>query len=146
MSGDELARLLARQEAAFERLFDQLREASAGQPDSAAKLSSAVRTALAFAGENPEEARLLLRDVLGGEPELSMRIFGYHRRLAGLMREQCEARDRMSLPEVTEQALIGGAAALVGTYFARGREADLAGLEDELAEFLLRPYLGGGPG
>jgi len=143
MSGDERERLLARQDAAFERLYGQLREASAGQADAAAKLESAVRIALAFVGENREEARLLLLDVLGGEPELSLRILGYHQRLAGLMREQCEARGRMPLPEVTEQALIGGAAALIGTYVASGREADLAALEGELAEFLLRPYLGG---
>ncbi len=142
--GEERRLLLEQQGDTFESLFGQLREASAGQVGAAAKLECAIRIAVAFVSENPEQARMLLLDVVGGDPELSLPILEYHRRLAGLMREQSEGCGGPALSEVAEQALVGGAAALIGIRVAEGPEADLAGLEGELVDFLLRPYLGAG--
>lgn len=142
MTRDERELLEAAQDEAFERLFGQLREASAGEADSARKLAAAVEATLAFASERPEEARLLLIDLVGGEPELALRILGYHQQLASFMRSECEGRGRHQLPEVTEQALVGAAASLIGAHVATGRGDQLADLEAELVDFLLLPYAG----
>ncbi|MDX6623039.1 MAG: hypothetical protein QOE75_971 [Solirubrobacterales bacterium] len=138
--------MLAVQQSAFDWHLEALRRASAGQRDSGAKLRAAVEVTLGFASARPEEARLLLIETVGGDRELALRILDHYQRIATLMRAECKARaGGIPLPGLTEQALVGAAASLIGTRIATGRVNELAELEQELVEFLLLPYSGGHP-
>jgi hypothetical protein len=138
VSAGDRQRQLDAQDQAFEAFFGAVRDACSSEPDSAAKLRAAVAVVLEFVAASPEQARLLLLDVVGGDTELSLRVLAYHQRLASFMRAECEAQRK--LPALTEQALVGAAASLIGARVVSEREHQLPELEGELVEFLLLPY------
>ena len=131
--------MLAAQESAFEWLFEALRTASAEQSESGAKLRAAVAVTLRFTADRPEEARLLLVETIGSDRELALRALDYHQRFASLMRSECEGTEGPG-PGLTEQALVGAAASLIGTCVATERLDELPDLEQPLVEFLQLPY------
>lgn len=146
MTEGDRERLLDAQQSAFEWLFEALRRATSKHRDSGAKLRAAVEVTLVFATARPQEARLLLVETVGSDRELGLRVLGYYQRIATLMRAECKAREAgPPLPGLTEQALVGAAASLIGTRVATGRMDEIPGLERELVEFLLLPYTGGAP-
>ncbi len=139
MTETERERLFAAQESAFEWLFEALRTASAEQPEPGAKLRAVVAVALRFTADRPDEARLLLVETIGSDRELALRALDYHQRLANLMRSECKGAGGAG-PGLTEQALVGAAASLIGTCVATERMDELPDLEQPLIEFLQLPY------
>jgi hypothetical protein len=127
--------MLAAQESAFEWLFEALRTASAEQAEPGAKLRAVVAAVLGFTADRPDEARLLLVETIGSDRELALRALDYHQRLANLMCSECKGPAAAG-PGLTEQALVGAAAALIGTCVATERMDELPELEEPRVEFL----------
>lgn len=134
--------LLAHEEA-FDRLAAELFRACAREQDWPTKVAAAVETAIAFAVRAPEEARLLIVDTLAADPTLTSRVLASNDYLVGLLRngrEQCP--EAMTLPELTERALIGAATSLIGNRLLSGQADYLPGLESQLIQLMLMPYVG----
>lgn len=135
--------------AAHERAFGRLSKTivaacrtQAAWPD---RVAAAVAQALAFAVESPEDAQLVVVAChTASEPKLASRGHAAHEKLADLLRagrEQTEVEQ--TPPELTEQAVIGAAMAVVGGRLLKGDVAGLPALGPELTQIILTPYLGG---
>lgn len=134
--------LLAHEEA-FDRLAGELFRACAGESEWPAKVAAAIEAAIGFAMRAPEEAQLLVVDALAADPTLASRVLASNDYLVGLLRngrEQCP--QAMTLPELTERALIGAAVSLIGNRLMSGQADRLPELEPQLVQLMLMPYLG----
>lgn len=130
-------------EEAFDRLAGTIFRACAGVLEWPAKVAAAVAAAIRFAVESPGEARLLIFDAVGAEPELAARVLASNEHLVGMLRagrEHCP--QAAMLPELTERAMIGAATTIVGNRLMRGQADRLPALEPELVQLILIPYLG----
>lgn len=133
----------AAHEDAFDRLMTVLVNACVGRPDWPAKLVAAIDAAIDFAVASPEVARLLLFETLAGEPELGRQVLDSNELLTGLLRNGREQSPQaVSLPEVTERALVGAATAVIGSRLLAGRVDLLPELKPELVHLMLIPYVG----
>lgn len=134
--------LLAQQEA-FERLHERLTAACASRRDLPGKLAAATVAAVEFARSEPALARLLVLDAVAADRALAAGVLGAHEALAAMLRD---ARSRLpaagELPELTELALVGAVAALIGGALLGSDGLTLDELEPQLAELVLTPYLG----
>lgn len=137
--------VLSAHEDAFDRLAAVLFRACAAEEEWAGKVAAGTTAAIAFAVENPEETELLLVDAVAADPELTTRVLASHDFLVGLLRNGREHCDQAgALPELTERALIGAAASLIGDRLLSDRADRLPDLEPELLQLMLMPYLGVG--
>jgi hypothetical protein len=130
-------------EAAFARLQVRLEEACAGSADWSDGIAAAVRATLEFAAAEPAAANTLTNEAMAaGRDGIARR----ERLLAyageGLARGRGLRSQSGDLPRVTEHALVGGVAALIGERLASGRAAELPALAPEAIQFVLTPYLG----
>ncbi|HWM63516.1 MAG TPA: TetR/AcrR family transcriptional regulator [Solirubrobacterales bacterium] len=128
---------------AFDRLSGTIFRACAAESEWAAKLTAAVSAAIRFAIDNPDEARLLVFDAVGSDPELAARVLASNDHLVGLLRagrDQCP--QAASLPELTERAMIGAATSIVGSRIMIGQADRLPALEPQLVQLILIPYVG----
>jgi AcrR family transcriptional regulator len=134
--------------AAHERSFGRLSDAIVGAcrtraawPD---RVANAVARALDFAVESPDDAQLVvIASHAASEPKLASRGHAAHEKLADLLRTgRRQAEVANTPPDVTEQAVIGAAMAVVGTRLLKGEVADLRALAPELTQIVLTPYLG----
>jgi AcrR family transcriptional regulator len=138
--------LLAAFEDAFAALRAAIAAACATRPGWPQNLIAALEGTLAFAQSSPAQAGLLTVDALGIEPQLSSRARAANQELAELLRG-ARSRGRgaergQQLPALTEEALIGAAAAVIGSRLAEGGAEALAGTAPQLAQLILTPYLG----
>lgn len=130
---------------AFDRLTGRIFRACAAEIDWPRRLAAAVRAAICLALEAPEEARLLLYESLGSDPELAAHVLASNEHLIGLLRAGREHSPHAgSLPELTERALIGAATSIVGNRLIQGQADRLRAVEPELVQLMLIPYVGGG--
>jgi len=130
-------------EEAFDRLAAELFRACAGESEWPARVAAAIEAAIGFAAQAPEEAQLLLVDALAADPTLAKRVLASNDYLVGLLRngrEQCV--QATTLPELTERALIGAAASLIGNRLMSGQVDRLPELEPQLVQLMLMPYVG----
>ncbi len=140
---DIRAALLAAQERFIERLWAHAMEDCDVERDWPSRVKAALDAALRFLTEAPVHARVFTVEVAGSGPVATERQQALIRRLASRLREG-RARYPLgaSLPESTEQSLIGGITSLISGHLL-AEEADLLlTLEPEFLELLLTPYLG----
>jgi AcrR family transcriptional regulator len=130
-------------ELAFDRLAGGLVRACAGQSDWPAKVVTAIAATIEFAVLAPEQARLLLLETLAPEPALGLRALVCNDFFVGLLRngrEECP--QAASLPELTERALIGATASVIGHQLLSDQVDRLPALAPQLVQLILIPYLG----
>lgn len=134
--------------AAHERAFGHLSRVivdacrtEAAWPD---RVAAAVSASLAFAVESPTDAQLIVVTChTASEPMLASRGHAAHEKLADLLRTgRKQAEVAHTPPELTEQAVVGAAMAVVGARLLAGKIATLPALAPELSQIILTPYLG----
>ena len=130
-------------EASFARFQVRVEEAYAGPPDWPLRMAAAIRAALEFAAADPVAANTLTNEALAaGRDGIARRerLLAYAGRALAAGRE--ERPQGPALPQLTEQALAGGIAALIAERLAGGHSAELPALAPEAIQFALTPYLG----
>jgi AcrR family transcriptional regulator len=135
--------VLVAHEEAFDRLAGALFRACARGSEWSAQVAAAVRAAIDFAVERPEEAQLLVVDAVAADLTLAERVLASNDFLVGLLRngrERCP--EAASLPELTERALIGAVSSVIGNRLLSGQADRLPALEPQLVQLMLMPYLG----
>jgi AcrR family transcriptional regulator len=137
--------VLASHELALARLEKAIRLACKSQSSWPDGVAAAVTAGLDFAERSPAEARLVLvASHTVSEPGLMDAARMGHQRFARLLREGRElaGEDREPL-ELTEEALVGALAAIVGARLCAGEE-HLQPLGPGLVQLILAPYVGRG--
>lgn len=135
--------VLVAHEETFDRFAAELFRACAGEADWPAKVAAAVKAAVAFAVDNPEEAQLLLVDAVAADPALVTRVLASSDYLVGLLRNGREQSPEAAvLPALTERALIGAASSVIGSRLLSHQADRLPALEPELVQLMLMPYVG----
>jgi AcrR family transcriptional regulator len=142
---DKIECVLAAHERAFERLGEKLASACRQQgPTWPERVAGAIRAALDFAVESPNDAQLIVVAChTASEPELARGGHAAHEKLADRLRAgrgQLEALH--SPPAVAEQAVVGAAMAVVGARLLAGEVGTLPRLAPELTQIVLTPYVG----
>jgi AcrR family transcriptional regulator len=143
---DKTECIFAAHERAFERLSKVLVEAcrtKAAWPD---RVAAAIAGALAFAAGSPREAHLVVIAChTASEPKLAGRGHAAHEKLADLLRAGRKQADvAHAPPDLTEQAVVGAAMAVVGARLQDDEISALPLLAPELVQIVLTPYLGEG--
>jgi AcrR family transcriptional regulator len=141
---DKIDCVFAAHERAFERLGRVLVDACRTElvwPD---RVAAAIAAALAFAVESPSEAQLIVVAChTASEPKLASRGHAAHEMLADLLRAGRQQAEVAHVPpELTEQAVVGAAMAVVGSRLLAGEVDGLPLLAPELTQVILTPYLG----
>lgn len=128
---------------AFELLNRTIFSACGSRRDWPDGVATAVTAALEFAASSPALALLLASNAGVADPRLDERILAGHDHLAALLRAgRHRCRESAALQELTEQALVGAAMAVVRHRLITGRASELPGLAPELVQMILTPYLG----
>jgi AcrR family transcriptional regulator len=133
--------------AAFEVVVDHLREllaeAAAPFPDWPHRAIAAARAALAFFAAEPDLARLCLVESRAAGPAVAARFNEAAAELVpALARGRAERAAARSLPDSTEDSVVGALLSLAFGKVAAGEAARLGKLLPDCAELILSPYLG----
>ena len=141
---DKIDCVFAAHERAFERLSKMLVDACRAEAAWSDRVAAAIAASLAFAVESPSEAQLVVVAChTASEPKLASRGHAAHEKLADLLRAgRQQAEVAHAPPELTEQAVVGAAMAVVGTRLLAGEVDSLPLLAPELTQVILTPYLG----
>lgn len=133
--------------AAFDAVVDHLRdlvaEAVAPVPDWPHQVIEALRAALRFFAAEPDLARLCLIEPITASPEIAT-----HFRdvvvscIPYLQPGRAERAEAATLPESTEDSLLGGLIALTARSILAGDPAAIEQRLPDLIDFALSPYLG----
>ena len=135
--------VLAAHEQAFNRLAGELVGACAAESQWPAKVAAAIAAAVEFGMRAPDEALLLVLDAVAADAVLASRVLAANDFLVGLLRNGRERwPSAVDLPELTEPALIGAATSVIGARLIAGQADRLRGLEPQLVQLVLMPYLG----
>ncbi|HEX7059288.1 MAG TPA: TetR/AcrR family transcriptional regulator [Solirubrobacterales bacterium] len=134
-------------EAAYEMVIDHIRTAMAAAADSFEEWPQKVRAALAtmlrFLAGEPELARVVMIEPIAAGGKIAARHRASLQSFVEILRA---GRPRHSgarqLPETTEEALVGGIAALIVREVNAGRTDRLEEQLPQLVELVLAPYLG----
>jgi AcrR family transcriptional regulator len=138
---DKREAVLAAHKLIFDDFFARLQRACAAAEQWPRKVGATIAAALDFAAAQPAQARLLISQFDTAEQELARTVRNSHDRLAALLTEGRQHYPAAAtLPELTEQALVGALTAV----FARSLETDepTPSLHAQLTELALVPYLG----
>jgi len=128
--------------AACQRLFSRIEQSCMDELPWHERVSSVVVATLDLFAADPSLARALVYQVDAEGAEAQARHRETLARLAGLLRQGREEVDAPSLPEHTEETLIGGLLFIVGRPLRSGELGHLPSLAPDLTEFLLIPYFG----
>lgn len=133
--------------AAFDAVRDHLEAlltaAIAEEPDWPHQMIGALRVALGFFAAQLALARLCLIEPVSATPAIAIRFReAVLACVPALARGRAELDDPDSLPESTEDSLIGGVVSLATRTILTGRTERLPELLPDLVEFTLGPYLG----
>jgi AcrR family transcriptional regulator len=140
---DKQAVLLAAYDAIFARLLEAIEAACAPAGDWPAKARSGIAATLRFADAEPEAAKLVGVHTFASGPEGAKRVLNSRARLATLLEPGRQYGTLAAqLPELTERALVDAIWMFVGSRLIKGGPEQLAGLEPQLIELALFPYLG----
>jgi AcrR family transcriptional regulator len=136
--------VLAAQRRAFEALGQTIAWACAAEQDWPRGVARGVAAGLAFAARFPGEARLILAsNQVASEPALARRGIPVHERLVELLRDGARRHPGSHSPSpIAEQAAVGAAMSIVGTFLAAGEIEVTAEHRADLIEIVLAPYLG----
>jgi AcrR family transcriptional regulator len=135
--------LVAAYRDACEQLIGAVVEACAVHRSWPEGVLAAVEAGVDFAAESPPRAALLAATNNACDPALASHVTATRDQLVGLLRSgRRHFPEAAVTPELVEQALVGGAIAVVASRVAAGRVDRLAELKPDLAQLLLTPYLG----
>lgn len=130
-------------EAAHAKLRAAVDSACAEADDWPRAVVLAVERVLELAAAHPDDVRALTIEAFGNGVYGALR---YRRMVEGLATELGLGRQQSQvaaeLPEMIEEALIGGIVEIVAERVRFGRERTLPDLTGELSELVLTPYLG----
>jgi AcrR family transcriptional regulator len=133
--------------AAFEAVRDYLEErlagAAAAESDWPAQVIAALRSALEFFAAEPDLARLCLIEPVSATARTAIR---FREAVLACIPALAKGRELLpagsSLPESTEDSLLGGIISLASRSILAGEAARLPQILPDLVEFSLSPYLG----
>ncbi|HEX2097252.1 MAG TPA: TetR/AcrR family transcriptional regulator [Solirubrobacterales bacterium] len=133
--------------AAFEVVVAHVGELVAGATEGVEewprRAIAATRAVLSFLTSEPDLARLLLVESRGAGPMVQARFNDAVAELKPLLRQGRAERDGgRSLPDSTEDSVLGSLVSLVFRKVAGGEAERLEDLLPEAAEFVLAPYVG----
>ena len=133
--------------AAFEAVRDHLegviRAAASAEADWPHQVVAALRAALAFFAAEPDLARLCLVEPVSATPAIAIRFREVVLAcVPALALGRIELEDGDSLPESTEDSLLGGCVSLVTRSILAGENESLPELLPSMVEFTLAPYIG----
>lgn len=135
--------VLVAHDVVFERFLGSLVRACNSEREWPLKVKAAIGTALAFAVAEPEQAQLLVLDAIAADVDVTRRVLASNDHLAGLLSAGRQHSPRgAELPDLTEKALVGAISAIVAGRLMSGEAERLPGLEDELVQLVLTPYVG----
>lgn len=135
--------VIAAQEAFFERLWLDVVNACEEVADWPFKVRAAMAAVLASVVEASALARVFAVEACGASLAVAERQFAALDDFAGLLRRGRPASPQAeALPDATERALVGGIASIVAGHLLMEEPQAIPGLEDELVELILIPYLG----
>ena len=135
--------VLAAHRDVFERLLTLLLRACAGERQWPWKVKAAFATVFAFAHEAPDEARLLTLDALATDLTIARQVVDSNAHLAALLRDGRRHTPLGSaLPDLTEEGLIGAVSSIIGGRLLEGGVKAIEGMEPELVQIVLTPYVG----
>ena len=142
---DKFDCVLAAQRRAFEALGQMIAWACAAEQDWPRGVARGVGAAIAFAARFPGEARLVLAsNQVASEPALARQGLPAHERLIELLHQGSQRHPGARSPSsLAEQAAVGAAMSIVGSFLAAGEVDALAKRKADLIEIVLTPYLGG---
>jgi AcrR family transcriptional regulator len=127
----------------FERLLVLVLRACAEERDWPQKVRASIAAVFAFATEAPDEARLLTLDALATDLTIARQVIDSNAHLAALLRDgRRHSPLGDALPDLTEEGLIGAVSSILGGRLLAGGVQGLDGLERELLQLLLTPYIG----
>lgn len=133
--------LLAAHDAISESFFAEVTAACSGELPWRDCVTAAIAAVVRFSDCRPEQARLLALDTVAADREAARRALEGAERLAALLRTGREHHPKAAaLPDVTERALVGAVASAVNWRLLCGESLD--GLEPQLVQLVLTPYLG----
>lgn len=134
---------LAAFEAVLAHLEDLGAEAAKGEPDWAHKTIAVLRAVLDFFVAEPDLARLCLIEPITASPRIAARFrAAVVSCIPYLKPGRGERKGGESLPESTEDSLLGGLVVLTARSILSGEPSSLQNLFPDLVEFALSPYLG----
>jgi AcrR family transcriptional regulator len=133
--------------AAFDAVLAHLEELIAAAvdpcPDWPHRVIAALRAALDFFIAEPDLARLTLIEPITASPPIATRFrAAVVSCIPYLQPGRAERADAASLPESTEDSLLGGLIVLTARSILAGEPSSLDGLLPDLVDFALAPYLG----
>lgn len=137
--------VLAAHEVALERLCEAiLATCEPPEHDWPERVAAGVGAALGFAAASPGEALLVIETYpAASDPVLANHGLTTHQRLAEMLRPAGEgAPDATSQPDTTERAVIGATMSVVAARLLNDEAGRLPGLQSELVQLILTPYLG----
>ncbi len=135
--------ILAAHRDAFERLVALILSACASEREWSQKVARAIAASLAFMAGEPGIAALLILNAVATDGAVARQVIESNAQLAVLLREgrRCTPLGP-SLPDLIEDALVGGIGGIVGARVLNGATASLSDLRPELVELVLTPYVG----
>ena len=133
--------------AAFDAVLDHLEQvltdAAAEEPDWPHQVIAALRAALDFFAAEPALARLCLIEPVSATPAIAIRFReAVLACVPALARGRAALDDSSSLPQRTDDSLIGGVVTLATRAVLAGRTERLPELLPDLVEFTLGAYVG----
>ncbi|MBS1676803.1 MAG: TetR/AcrR family transcriptional regulator [Actinobacteria bacterium] len=136
---------VAAYEHAVDRIHATVVEACAADPTAAwsARVQAAVTALLAFLADEPPLATIVLAEGLRAGRGMYDRYQAAVESFVPLLRDGApDPPDSAPVPPATDEAVVGGIAALLGRRVVAGEAADLTGLTPDVVEFALAPHLG----
>jgi AcrR family transcriptional regulator len=108
----------------------------------AERVRAGISNLLQALAEHPDEARVVLIEMLGAGPEACERHRSALALLASLVEEgRAGSPNGDCLPPQTSEAIVGGIASILHRRVLEGRSAELPSLQPDLTYFALLPFL-----
>lgn len=137
--------LLAAYDAFFDRLWDEVLGACDPQQEWPAQVNAVLTALLEFLVDAMALARVFAVEVATAGLAATERHLAATERFASLLRSgRDHYPDSAMLPEATEQALAAGIASILSGRLMAEEPQALPGLQPELLQLLLTPYIGVG--
>lgn len=133
--------------AAFDAVYDHFKrlvaDAVVAEDEWAFKVIAALRAALNYFASEPDFARLCLVEPLTSTPTIAVRFReAVLEGVPALAAGRADHGNGDSLPESTEDSLLGGLVSLASRSLLTDGAGSLPALLPDLVEFVLAPYLG----
>jgi AcrR family transcriptional regulator len=135
--------VLAAHRDAFERLLSAIVGACASEREWPLKVRAAIAATFTLFAEQPATARLLTLNSVAVDTAIARQVGDSNAHLAALLRDgRRHTPYGPGLPDLVEEGLIGAFAGILGARLLERGVGGLVGLEPEVLQLVLTPYLG----